>query len=281
MTTWDAIIVGAVQGATEFLPVSSSGHLVITRYFYGVPDLSLSYTIMLHAGTLLAVVAALWRDIYDAARLVLRGQRDGLNLAIAVVVATIPGAAAGYVFSGMLDQIFVEKGVLWHGFQIEPFKFVGAAMILTAQVFLHRANEYLQQHDEPAATQPWHAAVTLPRALWIGLAQAAAVVPGISRSGATIATGILCGVSRDTAARFSFIMSIPIILGALAHDIIKHRVELAYEASADLQMKLLGVAVAAITGFLAVRCMLRLLRTHNLRAFIVYLWILGLFCIAS
>jgi len=281
MTTWDAIIVGAVQGLTEFLPVSSSGHLVITRYFYGVPDLSLSYTIMLHAGTLLAVIAALWRDIHAAARLVLTGQRDGRNLVVAVLAATIPGALAGYVFSGLLDRVFVEKGVLWRGFQIEPYKFVGAALIFTAQVFLHRANEHLRHHDEAAAAQPWHRAVTLPRALWIGLAQAAAVVPGISRSGATIATGILCGLSRDAAARFSFLLSIPIILGALAHDIIEHRVELAYEASANLQMKLLGVAVAAVTGFLAVRWMLRLLRTYDLRGFIVYLWIMGLFCIAS
>jgi len=178
MTTWDAIIVGTVQGLTEFLPVSSSGHLVITRYFYGVPDLSLSYTIMLHAGTLLAVIAALWRDIHAAARLLLTGQRDGRNLVVAVLAATIPGALAGYVFSGLLDRVFVEKGVLWRGFQIEPYKFVGAALIFTAQVFLHRANEHLRHHNEAAAAQPWHRAVTLPRALWIGLAQAAAVVPG-------------------------------------------------------------------------------------------------------
>jgi undecaprenyl-diphosphatase len=281
MTTIDAIIVGAVQGLTEFLPVSSSGHLVITRYFYGVHDLTLSYSIMLHGGTLLAVIAALWREILDCIKLVLSGSRAGMTIVLALIVATIPGALFGYFFAAKLDTIFVEDGLLWRGVQLEPYKFVGAAMLVTAQGFLHRANEVLRHRGDIIERGPWYAAITLRHALWIGLAQAVAVVPGISRSGATLATGILTGLSRATAARFSFLMAIPIILGAVAHDLITHRVELMYESGADLQVKLLGVAVAAVTGFIAVRFMLRWLRTHDLHDFVVYLWIIGLICIAS
>jgi len=281
MTTLDAIVVGAVQGLTEFLPVSSSGHLVITRYFYGVQDLSLSYSIMLHGGTLLAVIVALWREILQCAKLLFSGTRAGMTILLALVIATIPGALFGYLFSSKLDAIFVENGVIWHGVQLEPYKFVGAAMLVTAQAFLHRANEMLKLHGDAVERGPWYDTITLSRAVWIGLAQALAVVPGISRSGATIATGIMTGLSRATAARFSFLMAIPIVLGAVAHDLIDHRVELMYESGADLHVKLLGVAVAAITGFMAVRFMLRWLRTHDLHDFVVYLWIVGLICIAS
>jgi undecaprenyl-diphosphatase len=281
MTTLDAIVVGVVQGLTEFLPVSSSGHLVITRYFYGVHDLSLSYSIMLHGGTLLAVIVALWREILDCAKLLLSGTRTGVTILLALVIATIPGALFGYLFAAKLDTIFVEKGVIWHGLQLEPYKFVGAAMLVTAQAFLHRANEMLRLHGDAVEHGPWYDAITLRRALWIGLAQAAAVVPGLSRSGATIAAGIMAGLSRATAARFSFLMAIPIVLGAVVHDLIDHRVELMYESSADVHVKLLGVAVAAVTGFIAVRFMLRWLRTHDLHDFVVYLWIVGLICIAS
>ncbi len=281
MTTLDAIIVGAVQGLTEFLPVSSSGHLVIVRYFYGVQDMSLSYAIMLHGGTLLAVIVALWREILDCAKLLLSGTRTGMTILLALIIATIPGALVGYLFAAKLDAIFVERGVIWHGVQLEPYKFVGAAMLVTAQAFLHKANEMLKQYGDAVDRGPWYNAITLRRAVWIGLAQAAAVVPGLSRSGATIATGIMAGLSRATAARFSFLMAIPIILGAVIHDLIDHRVELMYESNVDLHVKLLGVTVAAVTGFIAVRFMLRWLRTHDLHDFVVYLWIVGLICIAS
>jgi len=268
-----------VQGLAEFLPVSSSGHLVVTRYFYGVHDLSLSYIVLLHVGTLAAVVFALWRDIWRIVNDCITGRGYGRPLAAALVVASIPGALAGFFFEDILDRIFVEQGMTLGAFPLEPYKFVGLAFIFTAQFFLHKADLMLKQRAEQGTHGAGADRMTLQAALRIGFAQALAVVPGISRSGATIATGIMTGFSRDFAARFSFLMSIPIILGSALAQLPKFRVEWPYEP--NKQAIIIGVLAAAVSGFLAIKFMLHLLRAHDLRRFIVYLWIIGLICIAS
>lgn len=279
MSFLDAIIVGVVQGLAEFLPISSSGHLVVTRYFYGVHDLSLSYIVLLHAGTLVAVIAALWRDLWQIVTDCIYNRGHGRSIAIALIIATIPGALVGYFFEDYVDRVFVEKGLTIGTFPLEPYKFVGLAFIITAQVFLHHADLVLKHRAEKNAHGAGAEALSWSAALRIGLAQALAVIPGISRSGATIATGIISGFSRDFAARFSFLMSIPIIAGSALAELPKLRVEWPYEP--DKHAILAGVLAATISGFLAIKFMLRLLRSHDLRRFIVYLWILGLICIAS
>jgi undecaprenyl-diphosphatase len=280
MTTLDAIVGGAVQGLTEFLPVSSSGHLVLTRYFYGVKEgMTLTYSIFLHGGTLLAVCIALWRDIWTIARDFITGKGYGRRIGFAVIIATIPGALVGYFLESRIDAVFIEHGAVFRGIPLEPYKFVGVAFILTAVLFLQRADEVLVRRSQKKEDGVGPEKFSLQTALKIGLAQATAVVPGISRSGATIATGIMTGVSRDFAVRFSFLLSIPIILGSIAHSLPAFRVQMTYES--DVQILWLGFAVAAVSGYLAIRFMLRFLATRTFHPFVVYLWIIGLLCIAS
>jgi len=289
MNWLDSLVAGIVQGLTEFLPVSSSGHLVVVQYFYGVPNLNSNfiYTTLLHGGTLLAVTVALWKDLCRIVRTAIAGEAEGRLLALSLLVATIPGALAGVLFGDKIDKLFITEGWTLRGFPIEPFKFVGLAFIVTAHEFLHKADLASAKLAESGGTGMAAEGMSLRHALRFGLAQALAVIPGISRSGATISTGIMAGFSREYAARFSFLMSIPIILGALVHTLFlsSHSsgfwTDLSYKPAGELRAMAIGVAAAAVTGFAAVKFMLRIIQTWTFHRFIVYLWILGLVCIAS
>ncbi len=280
MSLLDAVIVGIVQGLTEFLPISSSGHLVVLRYFVPIHDLSSSYIILLHAGTLIAVVGALWRDIYTLIRTVITGEGYGRKIAVAICVATIPGAFFGYFFGTHIDAIFCEKGAVISNIPLEPYKFVGLAFIITAAYFLHTADNVIKKREEEGTTGGGPETLSWSNAVLIGCAQALAIFPGISRSGATIAAGLKTGLSRELAVRFSFLLSIPIILGSFVNEIPELRITLMYESD-QLSTMLVGVAVAAVSGFIAINWMLKLIVRHDLRRFVMYLWILGLLCIAS
>jgi len=274
MTILDAIVVGLIQGLAEFLPISSSGHLAIARYFYGT-EISMTYIILLHVGTLVAVVAALWKDIWKITVSMITGEGYGRKIAVSVIVATIPAAFAGFFFSGKIDAIFLEKGMVIKGVPIEPYKFVGLAFILTATLLLKKADEIIKTRTEKKIKGTDEDGVTWQKAFKVGLMQMFAIVPGVSRSGATITAGLQNGFSRKFAAKFSFLMSIPIILGSFIHELPKLKVTLPYET--QLFPMFLGIAVAAISG----RFMIHLISTKDLRYFITYLWIIGLICIAS
>ena len=278
MTILDAIIVGLIQGLAEFLPISSSGHLAVARYFIGI-DISMTYIILLHVGTLVAVVAALWKDIWKITIGMITGEGYGRKIATAIIVATIPGAFAGYFFASKIDSIFLENGMIIKGFPIEPYKFVGLGFILTATLLLKKADVIIKDRTENKITGTSEKDITWQKAFKIGLMQMLAIVPGISRSGATITAGLQNGFSREFAAKFSFLMSIPIILGSLVHELPKLKVSMPYET--QLTPMLIGIAVAAISGFFAVKYMIHLLATKDMRFFITYLWIIGLICIAS
>ena len=290
MTLLDAIIAGTVQGLAEFLPISSSGHLVVLQYFVPIHNLNdnLQYTTLLHGATLLAVIAAMWNDIVRIVRDAVEDKGSGRMLVIALMVATIPGALVGLLFAKEIERVFVHEGIQRGGMPfLEPYKFVGVGFILTAQLFLHRANLTLQKRSETGAKGWGESGMNLQHALMIGLAQAVAVVPGISRSGATIATGVIIGFSRQYAARFSFLMSIPLIAGAVAHTTLLGSsgrafwIDMSYRSHEELVARATGLVVAAISGFIAVKGMLRLLQTQSFHKFVLYLWIIGLLCIAS
>lgn len=280
MSLLDTIIVGVAQGLTEFLPISSSGHLVVLRYFVPIYDMSSSYIILLHVGTLLAVIAAMWRDIYTLIRTVITGEGYGRKIAVAICIATVPGALFGYFFGAKIDAVFCEKGAIIHGIPIEAYKWVGLAFIITAAYFLNTADTIIKKREEEGTTGGGAENLSWSNAVLIGCAQALAVFPGISRSGATIAAGLKSGLSREMAVRFSFLLSIPIILGSFLHEIPELRTTLMYE-NTEIKTVLIGVAVAAISGFIAIKWMLKLIIHHDLRRFSMYLWILGLLCIAS
>ncbi len=254
MTLWQAILLGILQGATEFLPVSSSGHLVIVPHLLGWPDPGLALDTILHLGTLVAILVYFWSDLWRLARAALKSLRTrqlddpDARLAWAIVVATIPGAVLGVLLEDFFGQLFGMPKV------VAGFLLVTAALLLVS--------EYLSKRELPITAMSWW------HALWIGLAQALAIVPGLSRSGATIAAGLLLGYRREDAARFSFLLAVPIVLGGGLYQVYK-----VLSAGADVvQLQVFGVGflAAAITGYLAIAGLLMLVRRRSLWPFALY-----------
>jgi len=285
MSIQDAIVVGIVQGLAEFLPISSSGHLVVTRYFYGANDVSQSYIILLHVGTLIAVCAALWKDIFDIAKKFFKKDPEGIRMVVAIAITILPAAFVGFFLADKLDSIFYEDGMWIMGGKawLEPYKFVGLAFIATAYFFIGPSDVIIHDRVENDIKGSGPESMSYMKAVILGCIQAVAVIPGVSRCGATIYAGLKCGFSRQFAARFSFLMSIPVILGAFAKDMLNPaiRTKLAYTTNDQLQVMLLGVAIATVVGYAAIKLLLHIISTRDLRPFGVYLWILGLVCIAS
>jgi undecaprenyl-diphosphatase len=284
-----AFILGIVQGLTEFLPISSSAHLSIVPKLLGYQTPELAFDVLLHFGTLTAVIAYFWRDLWAFVLCLLAPGRLGPGQAGArrrmlalLVLASVPAAAAGF-----LVQDWAEKQT-GQPLRASVFLFATTALMITAELYDARRKRLAATpvgvraaeagaDPDPADRAPEHSPgrpvpaetelQTLPagRAFGIGVAQALALVPGVSRSGATISTGLLLGVSREAAARFSFLLSIPAILGAgiLKLDELGQGVESGPEL-------LVGFLAAAVSGFLAVSLLIRLLRTHTLWPFIWY-----------
>lgn len=251
-----AVILGIVQGLTEFLPVSSSGHLLLAEYFLGLNQdrFGLSFDAAIHTGTLLAVVLFFWRDLLGMLRAFLRSLR-GPNLldpqqrvAYLILVATVPAGIIGFLF-----QNFFETAVR------SPWV-VTVNLVLVGALFI--VGEAVGRKNRRSSK------LSFREAVGIGLAQAAALVPGISRSGATITLGLFLGLRREEAARFSFLMSVPITaaaallsLGKVVGDGISAYDALLFAA---------GCLSSAVVGYLAIRFLLNYLADHSLRAFAYY-----------
>ena len=261
-----AVLLGAVQGATEFLPVSSTAHLYLAQALLGVrnDEVALSFDIVLHLGTVLALVLATWPELVAMAReLVLvatgRPARDpgARALLLPIALGTIPGVLAG---------LFLLKR--FEG--MRTIGLIGASMLVACVYFLAAEAVARGRH---APERPL-AGVRASDALWIGVAQGAAgLMAGFSRSGFTISTGRARGMSRDDAARFSFFLALPIILGAGAKALLDlHK---SGEPPIPASTLLAGFAASAIVGYAAVRFLLRYLRRHTLAPFAIYLGVLG------
>lgn len=259
MSILEAIVLGIVQGLTEFIPVSSSAHLVLVPWWLGWDPPPLAFDTVLHLGTLLAVLAYFWRDWWDLAQAVLdklrgRGDEAKWRLAIAIVIGTIPAAVIGYLFEGYFEAMFGQPALV-------------AAMLLVTGFILIFAEAW-KRGGLPLAN------IRISDATAIGFAQAVAIIPGISRSGATIAAGLLRGLDRPAAARYSFLLSAPIIFGAGVFQL-KNLAEGGIDAI-GLTPLLIGFVVAAISGFLAVRFLMRFVQTRSLYLFAGYVWVFGL-----
>jgi len=242
----EAAILGLLQGLTEFLPVSSSGHLVLAQTILGINEPMLIFDTFLHLGTLIAVLVVFWRDIWQIIR-------HPISKQFALfVVATIPVGIMGL----LLENIF--EAHLMTVFS------VCLALIVTG-ILLWISDRF---HGNKTIKD-----LSFKNALLIGAFQGVAVIPGLSRSGSTIFGSLFCGLDRQNAAKFSFILSIPAILGACG----KQLIDLA-SSPAGLSMEfsyIIGVAVAAVAGYLAIRFFIRLISKGKLKYFSIYCWLIA------
>ncbi len=271
LTLLQAIILGIIQGATEFIPISSSAHLIIVPWLFGWnnPALSsLSFDVSLHLGTLLAVLsyfAADWVRLIRAGIASIVERRIGSNpdrrLAWFIVIGTIPGAVIGALAEGAIEDLFHQPNQpiqTWAIIAIAGFM-AGLGILLWLADRFARHNEGMQE-------------LTLKQVIIIGFAQAMALFPGVSRSGATITAGLGLGLKRETAARFSFLLSAPVVLGAglkSVYDVIQGA-QAGTVAQADLGLFAAGFLAAAITGYLCIRFLLGYLQKHTTAVFAYY-----------
>jgi len=265
LSVWEAIILGIIQGLTEFLPVSSSGHLVIAQGFLpGFQQQGVLFDVMLHIGTLLAVVFFLWQEIVDILKAlaprtqaaVAHGHNDNISvrrrIALYIIIGTIVTGTIGILCKDVIHHLF------------ESVEIAGAMLLVTG-ILLFAAERM------PHATRT-EKEMTAVDALVIGLAQACALMPGISRSGATIAFGLFRHIDGETAARFSFLLSIPAILGATV-------LEIGYVQTVSLHEILVygvGMLTAAVVGFGALRLLFIIIKKRELRFFAYYCWCVGI-----
>lgn len=256
MNIINAVLLGVIQGLTEFLPVSSSGHLVLFQKIFGIAEPALLFDTMLHVGTLAAVFAVLWKDIWAILRKLYQPMTAYL------IIGTIPAVVFALVLKDPLEQAFETGRFLGWAFLIT------SALLVTAELLAKRAA------GTGIKTMKW------PDALIIGIMQAVAIIPGVSRSGATLSGALSRRLDRDFAARFSFMLSIPAILGALVlqlKDLAEGGTEMAASAGGGIgaAATIAGTVSAAVVGFFAVRLMLKIVREKSLWGFAVYTAVLG------
>jgi undecaprenyl-diphosphatase len=248
---------------TEFLPVSSSGHLVLFQKIFGIEEPTMLFDIMLHVGTLAAVFAVLWKDIWAILRKLFQ------PLTAYLIIATIPTVIIALALKDPIEKLF------------ETGQFLGVCFLITAALL--SAAELLSRWGATSGSHAASGGLKKPGemnwldALVIGIMQAIAIVPGISRSGATLSGALSRRLNRDFAARFSFLLSIPAILGAAVLQL-KDVVKTGETAAGDgigIAAMIAGTLSAAIVGFFAVRLMLKIVREKSLWGFAIYTAILG------
>lgn len=266
MIDWlEALVLGIVQGMTEYLPISSSGHLVIAQHLFGLEEPALFFDIVLHLGTLLAVAGYYWRDLVELTRESLAALRDlaagqpwrltlrarpGFRFVLLILVGTLPTAVIGLVFEDSFERMFGSVRI------------VGSMLMVTGTVLL--LTRMSRGGGRDADGMRWR------DALLIGAVQGLAITPGLSRSGITISTALLAGIERETAARYSFLLSMPSILGALM---------LRFSGANDgvgLLALVVGFAAAALTGYLCLALLVQMVKKGRLSWFAPYCFALGL-----
>jgi undecaprenyl-diphosphatase len=279
---YQAVVLAIIQGLAEFIPVSSSGHLIIVRRLLGWNELSpaheLTFDVALHFGTLLSVLIYFRRTWFQIVRAAFGGkvvrfseaggsdvnlsadeQREERLLLWFLAIATIPGAIAGKLLEGPADDYFREH----------IFLIAGALIVVGLLMWL---GEKASRMDKPLTR------ISFLDALIVGCAQAAALVPGVSRSGSTITAGLFLNMTREAAVRFSFLLSTPIIAGAAllkAHELHKEGLPAGMHAPF-----IVGILVSAIVGYGAIAWLIRYLQSHSLKIFVVYRAVFGIIVIA-
>ncbi len=235
------IILGFVQGVTEFLPVSSSGHLVLLSRWFGIED-SLFVSIILHFATLLSIIVVLRKEVWQIVK------KPFSNLSTSIILATFPTCIIALILMPIINQSFEGKAL--------PFCFLLSAFLLIISQYL--------------STKKASHSISKKNALIIGVAQGLATFPGISRSGTTISTGLICGDDKNEVAKFSFLISIPIIILSMLLEIYKI-IALGEMISVNVVGVLIAFIVAFIVGMFSIKVMIKLTKKTNLKWFSLYL----------
>ncbi len=272
MSITKAVFIGIVQGLTEFLPISSSAHLVIFQKMLGFNPPGLSFEIMVHVGTLAAVLLVFAEEVYSMLRSVfedireIASRRARLNvllhnpdsrLAVMVAIGSVPAAIVGITAKHVIEELFASVTA------------VGVFLLVTGTVL------YVTRLKTAGRVDILR--ISPPLALLIGCAQALALAPGISRSGMTISAGLLAGMKRDDAARFSFLLSIPAVSGAALVDVLESLG--AHNGGIPFSVLIAGALAAAFSGYFAIRGLLRMVAHGRVYIFAYYTWMLGVLVI--
>ena len=254
MSALEAIILGIIQGLTEFLPVSSSGHLELAKAILGdqsLPEESLLFTVVLHFATALSTIVIFRKEIAEIFTGLLQFKwNEQAEFSVKIILSMIPAAVIGVIFNDQIEALFSRQILL-----------VGAMLILTG-LLLFLADRAKNTNKK----------VTYSSALLIGISQAIAILPGISRSGATISTSVLLGIDRERAARFSFLMVVPLILGKMAKDLLEGGIA---KSQMEILPLVLGALAAFISGLIACQWMISLVKKSQLKYFSFYCLIVG------
>ena len=251
---WQAIILGIIQGLTEFLPVSSSGHLELAKFILGdesMPEESLLMTVVLHAATALSTVIFFFKEIKKIFVGLLQFKwNQEFKFSVKIILSMIPAALVGIFFDEEIDALFGGQILL-----------VGSMLLVTGLLLILADKAQKTEKD-----------TSFEHALLIGLAQAIAILPGISRSGATISTSVLLGIDRERAARFSFLMVVPLIFGKIVDDILGGSIS---TDMANLFPLSIGFISAFLTGLIACKWMIQLVKKSKLKYFAYYCFVVG------
>jgi undecaprenyl-diphosphatase len=254
MGFWEALILGIIQGLTEFLPVSSSGHLELGKVLLGdesLPEESLLFTVVVHAATALSTVVVFRKDILEILKGLFQFKwNEESQFSVKIIVSMLPATVIGILFNDQIEALFNRQILL-----------VGAMLVLTG-LLLFLADRAKRSEKT----------VGFGHAFIIGISQAIAILPGISRSGATISTSVLLGIDREKAARFSFLMVVPLILGKIAKDLMDGNIS---SELTNVMPLAVGFTAAFISGLVACTWMISLVKKSQLRYFSYYCFVVG------
>jgi undecaprenyl-diphosphatase len=255
MSWFEALILGLLQGFTEFLPVSSSGHLELGSALFGLNEGdNLAFTVLVHGATVLSIIVVFRRDIKNLIVNFFKIEwNDETRFILLIIVSAFPVAIVGLLFEERIEALFTGN-----------IRFVGFMLLITATLLI--LTRFVKKSDKD---------ITLPRAIIIGLAQTVAILPGISRSGATISTALFLGVDKQKATRFSFLMVLVPIIGATLIQVLKFSGEEASDSIPAIPL-IIGFLAAFVSGLIACKWMIEIVRKGNLMYFSVYCLIAGL-----
>jgi len=247
MTVLQSLVLGLVQGLTEFLPISSSGHLVLFQKFFGLQEGVLTFDVLVHLGTLVAVFVVFWQDIASIIR------KPWQRLSLLIIVATIPTGLMGLGLKDFFESLFESGKSL-------GFEFIATGLIIWFADSIRQRSKGIKE-------------ISYFDAAFVGVMQGIAILPAVSRSGLTIAGSLFRGIDRTTAARFSFLVSIPAIAGAAVLDL-KDVIEQGVPQGLALPY-LVGFIASAVSGYWAIKFMIKLLQRGSMKGFAYYVWALG------